>query len=142
MTQFDRVLVLDNDCIALRNLDELPTSVPTPAAACHPRRRFQLCSFNFGVHVLAPSQEQAARLVRTYTTRRSANNGGEQEAWANFHEAVNEAVNELPIGFNAHRGLQMDDEDWRRVHVVHAISGSSTNRMPTFLRERIRAFET
>ena len=37
LTQFERVVILDNDCVALRSIDDLAWSVPTPAAACHPR---------------------------------------------------------------------------------------------------------
>lgn len=137
MTQFSTVIVLDNDCVVLKNIDHLASSVATPAAACQPRRQFRLCSFNFGVHVLSPSQSTAGRLLATYTERKLKNNGGEQEVWANFHEHVYE----LPIGYNAHRGLEMSQAEWRLVHVVHAISGYSVVRLPPFLRDRIKAFE-
>ena len=83
-----------------------------------------------------PSAADAARLYATYTTRGAQNNGGEQEVWANFHQSIHE----LPIGFNAHHGLKMADDEWRRVHVVHAISGHQINRLPAFLAPRVRIF--
>jgi hypothetical protein len=135
MTRFRTVVVLDNDCVATRNIDHLAL-VPTPAAACQPRRNFQLCSFNFGVHVLSPSTKEAERLLRTYAVRGAQNNGGEQEVWANFHRRIYE----LPIGFNAHHGLSMTDAQWSRVSVVHAISGHSVNRLPSFLRHSVQVF--
>ena len=133
MTQFERVVVMDNDCVVLRNIDHLATSVATPAAACHPRRSFALCSFNFGVHVLSPSRARAQALYRSYATRKEHNNGGEQEAWANFHKRVFE----LPIGYNAHRGLEMSATEWRSVHVMHLIVGYSVNRVPADLQARL-----
>ena len=136
LTQFSRVIVLDNDCVALRNIDHLAWRVPTPAAACHPRRGFQLCSFNFGVHVLTPSARAAAELFGSFTTRKKANNGGEQEVWANFHHRIHE----LPVAYNTHRGLTLNESDWRRVYVLHMVSGYSTNRMPPWLSERIKTY--
>ena len=137
MTQFSTVIVLDNDCVVLRNIDHLAWAVKTPAVTCQPRRGFTLCSHNFGVHVVSPSTADAAALYESYQTRKRRNNGGEQEVWANFHKRAYE----LPIGYNAHRGMVMSDAEWRDVHIVHMISGYATNRMPDFVRDRMVAFD-
>ena len=133
-----RVIVLDNDCVVLRNIDHL-SWMPggTPAAACRPRRKFELCSFNFGVHVLSPSHAEASRLLGSYFQRKTPNNGGEQEVWANFHWRIYE----LPLGYNAHRGLEMDSAAWHKVHVLHMISGYAVNRLPDWLRRRVEAWD-
>ena len=139
LTAFQTVIVLDNDCTVVRNIDALGSgAMPTPAAACHPRRRYKLCSFNFGVHVLSPSAAAAAQLLGTYTFRGGVhNNAGEQEVWSNFHRTVHE----LPLGLNAHHGLEMPEDAWRRVSIVHAISGHRVNRLPDWLREAVQTFE-
>ena len=128
MTQFETVVVVDSDVSLTRNLDHLAALGPqhTPAAACHPRRAFRVCSFNFGVHVLTPSAEAAARLFATYAERKQANNGGEQEVWSNFHGTIHE----LPLGYNAHHGLSMPADDWRLVSALHHMRGLSINRIP------------
>ena len=139
LTQFSRVIVMDNDCVVLKNIDHLASpSIATPAAACHPRRKYKLCSFNFGVHVLTPSKEEADRLVQSYQVRgKLHNNGGEQEVWANFHKKIHE----LPIGYNAHHGLEMPRSEWDQVHVIHAVSGHGVNRLPEHLNNRVRRFD-
>ena len=87
--------------------------------------------------MLSPSSEAATALLRSYATRKRTNNGGEQEVWANHHTSVYE----LPIGYNAHRGLEMSEDEWRQVRIVHAISGHQVNRLPTWLHERMQSLE-
>ena len=70
-------------------------------------------------------------------SRQLRNNGGEQEVWANFHSRVYE----LPVSYNAHRGMEMNDSEWRDVHIVHMISGYSINRMPSFVQDRMKAYD-
>lgn len=140
-TDFARTISLDNDCFVLRNIDHLAWATPTPAATCQPRRHFQKCTFNSGVHVLTPSAEHAARLLGSYTTRGPVqSNGGEQEVWANFE--THAKVHELPVGYNAHQGLAMSDDEWRRVSIVHSISGHTVNRLPAFLKQKVHMFES
>jgi hypothetical protein len=86
--------------------------------------------------VLTPSRRAAARLFATYATRGATDNGGEQEVWANFHGRIHE----LPLGYNAHHGLEMAESAWRHVHTVHAISGHQVVRLPDFLRPVVQAF--
>ena len=50
-------------------------------------------------------------------------------------------LHELPLGYNAHHGLEMGEAAWREVHIVHAISGHRVNRLPAFLREAVRTIE-
>ena len=46
---------------------------------------------------------------------------------------------ELPIGLNAHHGLEMSDDEWRNVSIVHLISGYGVNRLPSFLADTVKA---
>ena len=82
------------------------------------------------MHVLAPSTKEAARLLATYTARRTPNNGGEQEVWSNFHTVVHE----LPLGMNAHKGLSMQRAQWRWVSALHHMRGMGVDRIPAGVR--------
>ena len=68
-TQFDKVIVMDNDVSLLRNVDEL-ASAPTPGLVWHSACSFQLrlgerCGVTGGLFVLRPSAVEFAR-ARTH----------------------------------------------------------------------------
>ena len=37
--------------------------------------------------------------------------------------------------------LEMSEDEWRQVRIVHAISGHQVNRLPTWLHERMQSLE-
>ena len=77
--------------------------------------------------VLRPSEAEAQRLEGILREMGGATppdgldaDGSDQEVWSRFYA---DGLHELPLRFNAHRGLLMSDDEWRGVHVLHAIAG-------------------
>ena len=95
LTQFRKVLVLDNDVVLLRNIDHLLRS-PTPAFVYTPHAR----GINSGVAVLRPDRSMFAHARRVLALPRSngsKGDGGDQEAWP----LIFRRFFELPICYNA-----------------------------------------
>ena len=58
--------------------------------------------------------------------------------WSRFYAG---GIHELPLSFNAHRGLRLDDDEWRQVHLVHASSRWELDkRSPSWLDELVPSF--
>jgi hypothetical protein len=122
MTQFDKVIVLDNDVVLVKSLDELAFA-ETPAAVFHTAiPRLDRCTVTTGLMVLTPDLGEYRRglthmyEVMNYSVSRA--DGGDQEFWHSFLPAMYE----LPIRYHTHVRLAMNASDWLRVHMVHAIS--------------------
>ena len=62
------------------------------------------------------------------------------QVWASFFGGQG-GFAELPIGYNAHRGLTMPHDEWRKVSVLHLINGHEYHRQaPPFLNKEVRTF--
>lgn len=110
LTQFRKVLVLDNDVVLLRNIDHLLRS-PTPAFVYTPHAR----GINSGVAVLRPDRSMFAHARRVLALPRSngsKGDGGDQEAWP----LIFRRFFELPICYNARLSTRF------RHHVVFKIN--------------------
>ena len=142
-TQFEKVVLMDNDMVMLRNIDGL-VNAPAPAAVFHPGlcKETKKCEFNSGLMVLQPSAAEAAKvtdLLETMGKRFSHDaDGGDQEVWSAFYK---NNMNELPISYNAHRALLMDDAEWRSVHVIHAMAlMEPVKRSPAWLDQYVNVY--
>ncbi|KAL1529435.1 hypothetical protein AB1Y20_000383 [Prymnesium parvum] len=63
--------------------------------------------------------------------------GGDQAFWKLFYPFMYE----LPTRYHAHQSLEMSADEWRKVHVLHIISGlRDRSRVPTFLKSRLKYF--
>lgn len=137
LTQFERVLLLDNDCIVMRNLDHLASraAVPTPALVSSSQGGGTSAMMNSGMMVLTPNRTEYARMVVLMASiERAHANGqrakyplvdhGDQAVWHNFYHRFHE----LPAAYNAH-GVDTftkrtaSNETFDVVFVVHAHSG-------------------
>ena len=122
LTQFDKVIVLDNDVVLVKPLDALAAAEP-PAAVFHTAvPRLDRCTVTTGLMVLAPSASEHARALRllyegmNYSTELA--DGGDQEFWHSFLPTFNE----LPIRYHAHVRLALNATEWWDVRMVHAIA--------------------
>ena len=132
LTQFRRVIVLDNDMTLIANIDEL-AHAETPAMVFHtatvlPRK--ERSAPTGGLFVLRPSQREFDRAIahlyalNAPTPRdrgRAARcyDGSDQEFWRSFYRPLFE----LPLRFHAHTGLIMNMTEWRKVRLMHNIHG-------------------
>ena len=112
---FDKVILLDNDFVALRNLDHL-AHVPAPAAVfgwkCFPRRELRSALL-----VLEPSEaarRRADALLESGATPVYDDNG-EGSVWRKLWPAWHE----LPAGYAALRSADFDAAGWARVSALH-----------------------
>ena len=115
LTRFDRLVVLDNDDIVLRNIDHL-VSHPAPAFVfgwkCYPRRELRASTM-----VLRPRMadwEAASRLVANDSAG-VYDDLGEQSVWRRLYTQAYE----LPAGFAAMRTADLPGDEWPKVSVVH-----------------------
>ena len=112
---FDRVILLDNDLVALRNLDHL-ASAPTPAAVfgwkCFPRRELRAALL-----VLEPSDAARRRADELLAAAATAvyDDNGEGSVWRKLWPAWHE----LPAGYAALRSAGFDAASWARVSALH-----------------------
>lgn len=131
LTQYEKVIMLDNDVVLWKNIDHL-SRIKTPAAVW-----VRPDEFNSGVMVLSPSADET--LTQNYT-RMSAGKDktkGDQESWLNHYKHWNI----LPIGYNAHRGICMSDEEWKKVKIVHVINGYEYRReSPSWTNKYVKTF--
>lgn len=117
LTQYDRLVVLDNDDVVLRNVDHLASAaVAAPAFVfgwkCHPRRELRASTI-----VLRPSAADWARASALLVEPATAvyDDLGEQSVWRRLWPAVHE----LPAGYAAMRTADLPAAEWPHVHIVH-----------------------
>ena len=144
-TQFDKVIVMDNDMAILRRFDEL-AAAETPALVWHSAAPFMLklgerCSVSGGLFVLRPSRVEYDRAVAHLRAmynggKKFRYDGSDQEFWRSFYRMPYE----LPIRYHATNYLKMPREEWRSVRAIHFISGFKNfdSRLPTFVRNNMK----
>lgn len=117
LTEYERIVVLDNDVVALRNIDHLASSaVETPAFVLDQKM------MNSGVMLLAPSAAEHARMQAFMQRNHSLHSvvrvgGGDQAVWHTFYPRTYE----LPAGYNAAGISNLSEADWARVHIAHPL---------------------
>lgn len=144
-TQFDKVVVMDNDIAVQSNFDEIATA-ETPGLVWHPAAPYmlktgELCSVTSGLMVLRPSMAEferaTAHLYGMYQDSKRRNyDGGDQEFWRSFYLKPFE----LPIRFQATNYLKMSLPQWKKIHVMHFIRGFKAydRRVPSFIRDTMK----
>jgi len=119
LTQFERLVVLDNDVIVLRNIDHLASFSTCAAPAfvfgykCYPRRELRAA-----LMVLQPSRAlwtKAQHLLRQTEGVHVYDDNGEGSVWRNLYDSVQE----LPASYAALRSSDFAAADWPDVHVLH-----------------------
>jgi len=128
LTSFDRIILLDNDCFVLKNIDHL-VGVPTPAFV------FMTGQLNSGVAVLSPSSTDHTRLhalirhesyldvndrplmhQRGQQVRHSYMS--DQLVWQNLYSPA--GFHELPTLYNALPGMNITKAEWKfDVAIMH-----------------------
>ena len=115
LTQYDRIVLLDNDNVVLRNVDHL-AHAPAPAFVfgwkCYPRRELRASTI-----VLQPSDTAWRRAIRLLSEASTAvyDDLGEQSVWRRLYARVHE----LPAGYAAMRTADLPATEWPKVHIVH-----------------------
>lgn len=123
----ERLIVLDVDAVALRNIDHL-SGAPTPSLTYMSRSCGRACCWdiNSGVMVVSPNAEEgakvAAQLNHSANRRTAAGDGGDQSFWRHFFPRVHE----LPAAYNAEKRNNLSD--WRAVWVLHDFWGARWSR--------------
>ncbi len=112
-----RLIYLDLDVVALRNIDHLALLPSLPAATfgfkCWPRPELRAALL-----VLSPSPAAAARaaeLLRDGDGAFAYDDTGVQSVWRRLYPQVHE----LPAAYLALRSANMTSEWWRRVYALH-----------------------
>jgi hypothetical protein len=130
LTDLVRVIVLDVDCIVLRNIDHLALG-PAPAVAFHPTRCVGRSAagpccweLNSGLMTLAPAKSEHERLLQlAYSPAPSlGGDGGDQAVWRTFFSFVYE----LPTAYNARKSDNVTK--WDHVYILHDIWGTRWSR--------------
>ena len=124
--QFEKVLFLDNDVNASRNLDELLLHGPTPAMV------FQVLAqgLNSGVMLLAPDASLADRadaLMRA--TRNRTRDGGDQEVWELLWASTRTVVYELPLAFNTRPFIRLTRGAASGVLAYHSVDRDAAHAL-------------
>jgi hypothetical protein len=122
LTQYSKIIVLDQDLVVLRNIDHL-AHVPAPAFVY--RYKVPPCSrleMNSGLMVLAPNATMLAQLRRMMGSRTAItpikSDTGDQNVWRFFFPRVHG----LPIGYNAFRSAALAaPAGWDTAHVLHDV---------------------
>ena len=115
-SRFERLVVLDNDAVVLRNIDHV-AAAPAPAAVfawkCHPRRELRAALL-----VLQPSNWAHTRAQALLDDDATAvyDDNGEGSVWRALYPA---GWHELPAGYAALRSADFGADGWRRAHVLH-----------------------
>ena len=161
LTQFRKVIVLDNDMTLLANIDDL-AAAETPAMVFHtatvlPRK--ERCAPTGGLFVLTPSRREYDRALHHLYALNPAKDakgralapalankgksyrcydGSDQEFWRSWYRPLYE----LPLRYHAHTGLVMNTSEWRQIRLIHNIAGFRMvyMRLPAFVRRKIRFF--
>eukprot|EP00966_Prymnesium_polylepis_P212812 4928748-Prymnesium_polylepis.1 len=118
--QFDRVLVLDLDCVVLRNIDHM-AAWPTPSFRYQTVESGRECLWELqsGVLLIRPDAHEHARAMRMTAPRSSplAGDRGDQSVWRALY--ANSTVHELPTAYNAFKYELDDAREWESVFVLH-----------------------
>lgn len=159
LTQFRKVIVMDNDMALLGNVDDLASDgARAPGMVWHtatvlPNKEH--CAVTGGLFVLEPNLAEYRRALhhlynelnikRTTDRAGRAQNqgvrcydGSDQEFWRSFYRPTYE----LPLRYHAHQNLKMSNAEWRKIRVIHTISGfRRRDRAPPFVRKAMRYFD-
>ena len=115
LTQYTKLIVLDNDDVVLRNMDHL-AHAPAPGFVfgwkCYPRR--ELRASTMVLEPQASAWQRASELLGLESTA-VYDDLGEQSVWRRLYKVVYE----LPAGFAAMRTADLPAAEWPKVHVVH-----------------------
>ena len=119
LANFSKVLVLDSDCVVLRNIDHMAV-FPAPSFRFQTVRVGNECQWELqsGVMVLEPDAleyERAIRLTTSLKSRPPGSDGGDQSVWRILYERVHE----LPAAYNAFKYELNGSENWASVFVLH-----------------------
>ena len=113
LTQYTRLVVLDNDDVVLRNIDHLASrDMPVPAFVfgwkCYPRRELRASTI-----IVAPSLAdwQRARELLSSESTAVYDDLGEQSVWRRLYRSVYE----LPAGYAALRTADLPAAEWSKV---------------------------
>ena len=156
LTQFEKVVVMDNDMALFADIAEL-AAAPTPAVVWHsasvtPKelRSQEDCAVTGGMFVFRPEKAEYDRAIAHLhgmyngtTSRRFKYDGSDQEFFRSFYALDGRTLFELPIRYHATSYLKMPAAEWRKVAVMHGISGfrNFDGRLPTFIRKRIHHYK-
>jgi hypothetical protein len=120
LSAFDTVLVLDLDCVVLRNIDHV-VAWPTPTFRYQMARKGPECGWELqsGVMLLRPNARAHARALGMIarTSDKLPGDGGDQSVWRALY--ANTVVHELPAAFNAFKYELNDADEWKSVSVLH-----------------------
>lgn len=124
LTQFKKVILLDNDMGLLKNVDHL-AAVAAPAAAFHlvmnkEIARITRTAITTGLMILGPSESEYERAIAhlgSLNYNVSQYDGGDEEFWHHFYPIYNE----VPPRYHAHLLLPLNASEWTRVRVIHVI---------------------
>ena len=145
LTQFSKVIVLDNDMTLLQNIDELAELAPTPAMVWHtatvlPKK--ERCAVTGGLFVLRPNRTEFERALHHLYHELNAGSkhrcydGSDQEFWRSFYRPIYE----LPLRYHAHQNLRMDFDQWQKIRLMHSIAGFShagQDKSPLIIRSKM-----
>ena len=120
----ERVLFLDNDVRALRNVDHIFTLAEPPAFVWH--RGSGGKRLNSGV-MLLPTDAAFVEALEAYTARLYANRstprrlreGGDQEVWQGFFAESGRRVTELPAAYNARKTMRLNLSQILLAHLIY-----------------------
>ena len=120
LAAFDTVLVLDLDCVVLRNIDHV-VAWPTPSFRYQLARQGAECAWELqsGVMLLRPNAHAHGRALRMIarTSDKLPGDGGDQSVWRALY--TNTTLHELPAAFNAFKYELDDADEWESVSVLH-----------------------
>ena len=120
LSAFDTVLVLDLDCVVLRNIDHV-VAWPTPSFRYQMAPKGPECGWELqsGVMVLRPNARAASRALGMIarTSDKLPGDGGDQSVWRALY--TNTTLHELPAAFNAFKYELDDADEWESVSVLH-----------------------
>eukprot|EP00966_Prymnesium_polylepis_P212237 4916095-Prymnesium_polylepis.1 len=141
LVQFRKVIVLDMDMVALRNIDHL-AQAPTPGLSfrwdCRHREAYEMrptraWELNSGMMVLRPSKANYARMLALVNNAASSNRIGiasdpsDQSVWRHFFPHVFE----LPQIYNAQKQANFSSWGWDQVLLLHDIDVHRSLRLPS-----------
>lgn len=120
LAAFDKVLVLDLDCVVLRNIDHV-VAWPTPSFRYQVARGGAGCDWELqsGVMLLRPNAHAHGRALRMIarTSDKLPGDRGDQSVWRALY--TNTTLHELPAAFNAFKYELNDADEWASVSVLH-----------------------
>lgn len=147
LTQYERVIVVDNDAALLGNIDHLGSvaacvrnagcSVAQHLSGHVPvERALRGHDWPDGVlfaPVLASYDKALRRLTDRHATRHGAARWRRPGVLAQLNQLYDRGMFELPIRYHAHNGVRMNESDWAEVRLLHIISGlrAKEGHLPT-----------